>query len=118
TWRGLDYLVRQAETGDNLKIRVLNVTKEDLLADAQRAGEFDQTFLFRKVYEDEYGCNGGQPYGLLVGDFEFSHHPEDLRLLQTISTVAAAAHAPIVAAASPQLFHCNGFTELPGTAEL
>jgi type VI secretion system protein ImpC len=112
TWRGLHYLVMQTETGDHLKLRVLNVSKRDLFKDLEKAVEFDQSALFKKVYEEEYGVLGGEPFGLLVGDYEFSRHPEDISLLKMISNVAAAAHAPFVAAASPKLFNFDRFTEL------
>ena len=78
-----------------LKIRVLNVSKKDLLKDLERAAEFDQTALFKKVYEEEYGTFGGAPFGALIGDYEFGNHPQDMALLEKISQVAAAAHAPV-----------------------
>src|SRR4051794_19213231 len=112
TWRGLHYLVHQSETGESLKIRVLNVNKRDLFKDLERAVEFDQSALFKKVYEEEYGQLGGEPYGLLVGDYEFTRHPEDINLLKMVSNVAAAAHAPFVAGAAPRLFNFDHFTEL------
>jgi type VI secretion system protein ImpC len=118
TWRGLHYLVHQSETGENLKIRVLNVSKRDLFKDLERAIEFDQSALFKKVYEEEYGQLGGEPYGLLVGDYAFSRHPEDISLLKMISNVAAAAHAPFVAAAAPKLFNFDRFTELTAPRDL
>src|SRR5436309_6120392 len=71
TWRGLHYLVHESETGENLKIRVLNVSKRDLFRDLERAVEFDQSAVFKKVYEEEYGQLGGSPYGVLVGDYDF-----------------------------------------------
>src|ERR1700757_3221159 len=104
TWRGLHYLVQQSETGEYLKLRVLNVSKKDLLRDLEKAVEFDQSALFKKVYEEEYGQLGGEPYGMLVGDYEFGRHPEDIALLKLISGVAAASHAPFVAAASSKMF--------------
>src|SRR5262245_52081665 len=94
TWRGLHYLVHQSETGDSLKIRVLNVNKRDLFKDLEKAVEFDQSALFKKVYEEEYGQLGGEPYGMLIGDYEFGRNPEDISLLKMVSNVAAAAHAP------------------------
>src|SRR5438132_7126958 len=118
TWRGLHYPVHQSETGENLKIRVLNVNKRDLFKDLEKAVEFDQSALFKKVYEEEYGQLGGEPYGMLVGDYEFSRHPEDISLLKMISNVAAAAHAPFVAAASPKLFNFDRFTELTAPRDL
>jgi type VI secretion system protein ImpC len=118
SWRGLSYLVNQSETGENLKIRVMNVSKKDLLRDMERAAEFDQSALFKKVYEEEYGMFGGAPYGALVGDYEFANHPQDLSLLEKISQVAAAAHAPFVAAAAPQLFNLDSFTQLGDPRDL
>ena len=78
TWRGLHYLVHQSETGESLKIRVMNVNKKELLKDLEKAVEFDQSTTFKKVYEEEYGQLGGQPYGMLVGDFHFSRSPDDI----------------------------------------
>jgi type VI secretion system protein ImpC len=118
TWRGLHYLVHQSETGESLKIRVLNVSKRDLFKDLEKAVEFDQSALFKKVYEEEYGQLGGEPYGMLVGDYEFSRHPEDIGLLKMVSNVAAAAHAPFVSAASPKLFNFDRFTELTAPRDL
>src|SRR5262249_35180511 len=118
TWRGLHYLVHQSETGDNLQVRVLNVNKRALFKDLEKAVEFDQSALFKKIYEEEYGQLGGQPYGLLVGDYEFGRHPEDISLLEKISRVAAAAHAPFVAGAAPQLFNFDRFTELTAPRDL
>ncbi|HEY5312011.1 MAG TPA: type VI secretion system contractile sheath large subunit, partial [Pirellulales bacterium] len=118
SWRGLHYLVDQTETSVNLKIRMLNVTKKDLLKDMERASEFDQSALFKKVYEDEYGMFGGAPYGALIGDYEFGRHPQDIALLERISNVAAAAHAPFLSASSPQLFGWDSFTELSGPRDL
>jgi type VI secretion system protein ImpC len=112
SWRGLHYLVDCAETSPMLKLRVLNVSKNDLLRDLERAVEFDQSALFKKVYTEEYGMFGGEPFGVLVGDYDFGRHPQDVALLEKISNVAAAAHAPFVAAASPQLFNLDSFTEL------
>jgi type VI secretion system protein ImpC len=118
SWRGLHYLVHQSETGESLKIRVLNVSKRDLFKDLEKAVEFDQSAMFKKVYEEEYGQLGGEPYGMLVGDYEFSRHPEDISLLKMISNVAAAAHAPFVSAASPKLFNFDRFTELTAPRDL
>jgi type VI secretion system protein ImpC len=112
TWRGLKYLMDQSETGTQLKIRILNASKKDLLRDLQRAPEFDQSAMFKKVYEEEYGLFGGEPFGALVGDYEFSKHPEDLELLEKVSQVAAASHAPFLSAASPELLNMPSFTGL------
>ncbi|MDZ4820081.1 MAG: type VI secretion system contractile sheath large subunit [Planctomycetota bacterium] len=118
TWRGLHYLVHQSETGQNLKIRVLNVSKKDLLKDLEKAAEFDQSALFKKIYEEEYGQLGGQPYGMLVGDYEFGRSPEDISLLKMVSNVAAAAHAPFISAANPKMFNFERFTELGNPRDL
>lgn len=112
TWRGLKYLLDQSETGTQLKIRVLNASKKDLLRDLQRAPEFDQSAMFKKVYEEEYGIFGGEPFGAMVGDYEFSKHPEDLELLEKVSQVAAAAHAPFLSAASSELLNMESYTNL------
>lgn len=111
-WRGLDYFVMHTETGASLKLRLMNVSKADLLKDLERAVEFDQSALFKKVYEEEYGTFGGRPYSVLVADYEFGRHPQDMALLGKVAEVAAAAHAPIIAAASPRFFDMDRFGEL------
>jgi type VI secretion system protein ImpC len=118
TWRGIKYLMDQSETGVMLKIKVLNVGKKELLKDLQRAPEFDQSQLFKKVYEEEYGIFGGSPFGALVGDYEFGKHPEDMELVEKISNVAAAAHAPFVSAAAPDLFNLTSYTTLDAPRDL
>jgi type VI secretion system protein ImpC len=118
SWRGLHYLVHQSETGEFLKIRVWNVTKKELSKDLEKAAEFDQSILFKQIYEENYGTYGGEPFGLLVGDYEFDHSSMDVKLLQKISGVAAAAHAPFVAAAAPRLFGMDSFTQLPNPRDL
>jgi len=118
SWRGLHYLVHQSETGERLKIRVMNVSKKDLLKNMEKASEFDQSSLFKKIYEEEFGMFGGASYGALMGDYEFSNHPQDISLLEKISQVAAAAHAPFISAASPQLFNWDRFTELGGPRDI
>lgn len=112
SWRGLHYLVHQSETSTMLKIKVLNTSKDDLRKDLERASEFDQSALFKKVYEEEFGTFGGAPFGALVGDYEFGRHPQDVALIEKISNVAAAAHAPFFSAASPQIFNLDSFTDL------
>jgi type VI secretion system protein ImpC len=118
SWRGLHYLVHQSETSASLKIRVLNASKKDLLRDAERAVEFDQSALFKKVYEAEFGTFGGEPFGVLVGDYEFSRTAQDVTLLERLSNVAGAAHAPFLAAAAPALFNWDDFTEMGGPRDL
>jgi len=112
SWRGLNYLVMNTETGSRLKIRLLNVTKKEITADLEKATEFDQSQLFKAIYEDEYGTFGGNPFSCLIGDYEFGRHPQDVGTLEKISNVAAAAHAPFIAAASPKLFDFGSFTEI------
>lgn len=118
SWRGLHHLVMNSETGTMLKIRVLNVSKKDLLRDLERAAEFDQSALFKKVYEEEFGTFGGHPFGALIGDYEFTNHPQDMALLEKISQVAAAANAPFVGAANPQLFGWDNYQDLTEVRDL
>ena len=118
SWRGLNYLVMNSETGTNLKIRVFNASKRDLYKDLSKAVEFDQSQTFKKIYENEFGIAGGEPYGSLIGDFEFTNHPEDIELLEKISNVAAASFAPFVAAASPSLFGFDDYSELSKPRDL
>jgi len=118
TWRGLNYLVMNSETGTKLKIRLMNITKKELLDDLEKATEFDQSAFFKKVYEEEYGTFGGNPYSVLLGDYEFSRHPQDMALLEKISNVAAAAHAPFISAANAKLFDLEGFTDLSTPRDL
>jgi type VI secretion system protein ImpC len=112
SWRGLNHLVKNSLTGTQLKIRVLSVSKKDLLKDFERAVEFDQSALFKKVYEDEYGTFGGAPFGALIGDYEFGNHPQDMALLEKMSGVAATAHAPFLSAASPELFGWDEYSQM------
>jgi len=118
SWRGLKYLLSNSETGTGLKIKVLNVSKKDLLRDLQRASEFDQSALFKKVYEEEYGVFGGAPFGAIVGDYEFGKSSQDIELLEKVSNVAAAAHAPFLTAASSEMFNLESFSELDSPRDL
>ena len=118
TWRGIKYLLDQSETNDSLKIKVLNVSKKDLLRDLQRASEFDQSAMFKKVYEEEFGVFGGAPFAALVGDYEFSRGPEDMELLEKVAQVASAAHAPFLSAASPELMNLSSYTQLGAPRDL
>lgn len=112
SWRGLHDMVFGTETGPRLKLRLLNVSKKELLKDLETAVDHDTSALFKKVYEEEYGTFGGNPYSLLIGDYSFGRHPQDIALLQRISKVAAAAHAPFITAASPSMFGMASFLEL------
>src|SRR5580693_2549621 len=118
SWRGLKYLMDNSETGVGLKIRVLNATKRELLRDIEKAPEFDQSALFKKIYEEEYGVFGGAPFGTLIGDYEFGKHPEDMALLEGVSHIAAQAHAPFVSAAGADLFNLESFTSLDAPRDL
>lgn len=118
SWRGLKYLVDNSETSTTLKIKVFNTTKKELVKDFKNAADFDQSTLFKKLYEEEYGTFGGAPFATLIGDFEFGRHPEDIYLLEEISHVCAAAHAPFLSAASPELLGFDDFTELSGPRDL
>jgi type VI secretion system protein ImpC len=118
TWRGLKYLLSQTETSTQLKIKVLNVNKKELLRDLQRAPEFDQSALFKKVYEEEYGVFGGAPFGALVGDYEFGRSGQDIELLEKVSQVAAAAHAPFLTASSADMLNLESFSTLDQPRDL
>jgi type VI secretion system protein ImpC len=112
TWRGIKYLLDQSETGVMLKIKVFNVSKRELLKDLQRAPEFDQSSLFKKVYEEEFGVFGGAPFAALLGDYEIGRGAEDMDLLRRVAQVAASAHAPFISAAAPELLNLTDFTQL------
>jgi type VI secretion system protein ImpC len=118
TWRGLRYLLAQSETGEMLKVKVLNVAKKELLRDLQRAPEFDQSVLFKKVYEEEYGVFGGSPFGALLGDYEFDRSGQDIELLEKVAQVASAAHAPFLTGTSPDLLNLESFAQLDAPRDL
>ncbi len=119
-WRGLHYLVNNTETDENLKIRVLNVSKAELGKTLRRfkGTAWDQSPIAKKIYEEEYGQFGGQPYGCLVGDYHFDHTPPDVELLTEISKVAASAHAPFVTGASPTVMQMESWQELANPRDL
>lgn len=118
TWRGLFYVVSRTETGTMLKLRVFNVTKDDLRKELEKAADFDQSCIFKMIYEAEFGTYGGLPYSLLLGGYEFDHSPNDMSLLTNITKVAASAHAPFIAAAAPGLFGLDGFDKLAKPRDL
>lgn len=118
SWRGLHYLVMNTETSASLKLRVINWSKRELFRDMSRATEFDQSQLFKKIYESEFGTPGGQPYGAVIGDYEFTNHPEDIDTLRLVSNVAAAAFAPFIAAASPRLLGLDSYRELSAPRDM
>lgn len=128
SWRGLAHLWQTArelttdygleDQQSRFQIRVLDVRKKELQRDFEDAVDFDQNALFRKVYEEEFGTAGGQPYGLLLADFEFGNHPDDLDLLARLSGIGAAAFAPVIAAAAPELFSVDDFNSMEQPLDL
>ena len=118
SWRGLNHLIMNSETSSQLKIRMLNLNKKELTKDLEKAVEFDQSQTFKKIYESEFGTAGGEPYAALIGDYEFSGHPDDLDLLTNMSNVAAAGFCPFISAASPEMFGFDSFTELSKPRDL
>lgn len=104
TWNGLHYLVYKSETGPRLKLKLLVVTKKELEDDLKKAVDHDQSALFKKIYEEEYGTFGGHPFSMLVSGEEFGVSGDDVQTLEKVSHVAAASHAPFLAGASPVLF--------------
>jgi type VI secretion system protein ImpC len=112
SWTGLHYLCKHTSTSEQMKIRVLNAPKKDLVKDFKTSIDFDQSTLFKKVYEEEFGTFGGAPFGALIGDYDVGRGAEDMYFIEQMSHVAAAAHAPFVSAASPELFGLESFSEL------
>lgn len=119
-WRGLSYLVNNSETDANLKVRVMNVSKDELYRHLRLypGAKWDQSPMFKKIYEQEFGQLGGEPYGALVGDYYFSHRAADVQLLRDLSRIASAAHAPLFAAADPTLLDMDSWTELMNPRDL
>lgn len=119
-WRGLHLLVTAADGEPTLKVRALDISKRELRRTLSkfRGTAWDHSPIFHKIYEAEYGQLGGEPYGVLIGDYEFDHAPEDVRLLADIAMIAAAAHAPFIAAASPSLLHMGAWNELANPRDL
>ncbi len=112
SWTGLHYLCKHTSTGSMMKIQVFNATKKELTRDFKSAIDFDQSTLFKKVYEEEFGTFGGSPFGALIGDFDITRQSEDMYFVEQMSHIAAAAHAPFISAASPELFGLETFAEL------
>ncbi len=109
SWRGLQKLVKNSELSRQQKVRIIDFTRDELLEQFEDAPAIDRSRFFDLVYQHEYGTAGGEPFGLLLGDFEFSHRDEDVALLRYIGEVASASHAPFIAAAGPELFDFNTF---------
>ena len=118
SWRGLSHLVMNSETNASLKIRVLSMKKKELHKDLSKAVEFDQSQTFKKIYESEFGTPGGEPYGTIVGDFEFTNHPEDVETLGLMSNVSAAGFCPFISASAPSLFGFDNWDELSKPRDL
>ncbi len=119
-WRGLHYLVNNTETDEMLKIRVMNISKNELRKTLRKfkGVAWDQSPLFKKVYEEEYGQFGGEPFGCLVGDYYFDHSPPDVELLRELSQIAAASHTPFIAAAAPTVMQMDSWQELSNPRDL
>ncbi len=118
SWRGLNQLIMSSETSETLKVRVLNVARKELKADFDAAAEFTESALWKKIYEYQFGLYGGDPFGALVGDYEFDKGPQDVALLTSISEVAAAAHAPFISGVAPKMFGMQSFTQMPDPRDL
>ena len=120
SWRGLHYLVNNTETGENLKIRVMNISKKEVAKTLKKfkGTAWDQSPLFKKLYEEEFGMPGGQPYGCLMGDYYFDHSAPDVEMLAGIAQISAAAHAPFISAAAPSLLNMDTWQELSNPADL
>src|SRR5262249_44994722 len=112
SWRGLHHLVTNSETGQLLKIKVLNVSKRELFRDLSEAVESDQSQLFQRLYTDEVAAAAGEPYGALIADYEFDHGSQDVEMLKSLANVAAAASCPVITAPSPGMFGFESWTEL------
>ena len=119
-WRGLHYLVNNTETDEMLKIRVMNISKKEMSKTLRKfkGTAWDQSPIFKKIYEEEFGQLGGQPYGTLVADYFFDHSPPDVELLGEMAKISAAAHAPLITGASPTLFQMDSWSELANPRDL
>ena len=119
-WRGLHYLVNNTETDEMLKIRVMNISKKDLgkTLKKYKGTAWDQSPIFKKLYEEEFGQFGGEPFGCLVGDYYFDHSPPDVELLSSMAQVAAAAHAPFISGCAPTVMQMDSWQELSNPRDL
>ena len=118
SWRGLHHLVMNSETGSGLKIRMFNAKKKEIFKDLSKAVEFDQSETWKKLYENEFGTPGGEPYGALIGDFEITNHPEDIELLTSMSSVAAGSFCPFITTPSAKFFGFDSWEELTKPRDL
>ena len=119
-WRGLHYLINNTETDEMLKVRVMNISKKDMHKTLRKykGTAWDQSPIFKKIYEEEFGQFGGEPYGSLVADYHFDHSPPDVELLGELAKIAAAAHAPLITGANPTLFQMDSWSELANPRDL
>ena len=119
-WRGLSYLVNNTQTSETLKLRVLNVSKKDLAKSLKKfkGTAWDQSPIFKKLYEDEYGTAGGEPYGAIIGDYYFNHSPQDIELLKGVAQIASAAHAPFISSADPSIVNLDSWQDLANPRDI
>lgn len=119
-WRGLNYLVNNTQTSETLKIRVMNVSKQEVAKSLKKfkGTAWDQSPLFKKLYEDEYGTAGGEPYGCLIGDYYFNHTAPDLEVLKGMAQIAAASHMPFISAADPSIMNMDSWQELANPRDI
>lgn len=119
-WRGLDYLVSNTETDAHLKIRVFNASKDEIAKSIKKfkGAAWDQNPIFKKLYEDEFGSPGGEPYGALIADYYFNHQPKDIEILKGMGRICAAAHCPMISAADPSLMNMDSWQELSNPRDL
>jgi len=118
SWRSLNFLVDKTDFRENIRLELLNVSKEDLLEDFEDAPEITKSGLYKTVYTAEYGQFGGKPYGNIIADYEFGPGPQDIKLLQYVASVASMSHAPFIAAAGPEFFGLEDFNGLPNVKDL
>jgi len=118
SWRGLYYLAMTSETSQQLKLKVLNISKSELYQDLKSSRDFKDSVIWKMLYDDIFKTPGGEPYGALIGDYEFSHHPNDILLLKSLGNIAAGSFCPFISAASPQLFGLDSFSRLPKPQDL
>lgn len=119
-WRGLSYLVNNTQTSESMKLRVFNISKKELQKTLKKykGSAWDQSPLFKKIYENEYGTAGGEPFGAIIGDYYFNHSAPDLELMREIARIAAAAHCPFIAAADPSILNLESWQELSNPRDL
>lgn len=118
TWRSLHFLISKTDFNENIKIDILNVSKEQLLEDFENSLDITQSGLYKHVYTKEYGQFGGEPYGMILGNYDFGPRTPDIITLQNIAKISAMSHAPFIAAAAPQFFGMDDFSKLPDIKDL